>query len=318
MTLIHSEITSEWALQVSDRLLTVSRGVEVNDFDKRTSKTVVFHAVDGIATLSYTGLGFLDRAPTDTWIAHKLNGEEHPFDPRSVDFTIRFGIKRSRWPPLSLALRQLAEKLSEVANKDSRLRAVPITIAVAGWQCYRRKPPKPFLSLIRQVEPGKYGVEWTPRRHGRFFLHLTAPGGYIPKDEAEAIDERLSQLDLSEATGVLVSSIRRVAARTKTVGADCMAVSISHPWRTGRQVRAEMMINAGEVQSHEQTTPLFASYSPWVIGPHECFPPAVMIGGASFSVQVGHFEYLRVGPSSPEPPPEGIALLLEPHRRKLE
>lgn len=216
VTLIHSEVTSDWALQVSDRLLTVSGGGQVRDFDARANKTIVFHAADGIATLSYTGLGFLERAPTDAWIAHKLNGEEHPFDPGRVDFTVRFGIRRSNWPLLGFALRQLATRLSNAAKTDRKLRSLPISIAVAGWQWYRRKPPKPFLALIGQAEPGKYVAKWAPRQHRRYFLHLTAPKGYIPSHEAEAIDQRLSQTDLTEATSVLVSSIRRVAARTKT------------------------------------------------------------------------------------------------------
>lgn len=319
MTLIHSEITSDWALQVSDRLLTISSRDEVIDFDEHTNKTIVFHATDGIATLSYTGLGFVERAPTDAWIANQLNGDEYPFDPRNVDFAIRFGIRRTRWPQLGFALRLLAKKLSDAAALDHRLRKTPITIAVAGWQWYRKKVPRAFLAVISfDPKRGKYVAEWAPRQYGHFFLHLTAPKGYINRHESQEIDKRLSQLGLDGSTAVLVSSIRQVAERERTVGADCMAVSISHPWSPGRQIRAEMMINAGEVISRRQTTPMFASYSPWVIGPQECLPPTVMIGGGSISVQVGHFEYVRAGPAAPEPPPEGITLLLDAHRRKLK
>lgn len=317
VTLIHTEITPRWALQVSDRLLSVTSAQGVETFDERSNKTIVFHGSDGAALLSYTGLAFLEQAPTDSWIASKLNGSQHPFDPRDVDFAIRFGIRRSSWPKLGLALRTLADDLTELSSRTSRLRVMPVTIAVAGWLWYRSKPPRPFIAVIRELTRGHYVVDWAPRRYGKYFLHLVAPTGYLSAFERSEIDRRLAGIALPEdAATVLASSIRRVGARTATVGADCMAASIDHPWAAERKIRTEFLLNDGEVPSQSRTTPRFMAYSPWVIGPHECFPPALMVGGASMTVRVGIYDFERRGPGPEHSPPPGVAFVIDAQTRK--
>ncbi len=320
MTLIHTEITSRWALQVSDRLLTEASANHVINFDTCSNKTVVFYATDGIATLSYTGLALLEHSPTDSWIASKLNGTQHPFNPREIDFTIRFGIKRTTWPKLGLALIQLANELNTLATpRNSCLRAMPVTIAVAGWLWYRRKQSRPFIALIGKSNGGRYVVDWAPRQYGQYFLHLIAPRHYVPSNEQSEINDRLATIALpEEATTVLASSIRRVAARTKTVGADCMAVSISHPNVSNPKIRTEFLLNDGEVPSQARTSPRFVAYSPWVVGPHECFPPARMVGGGAIALRVGIYDFERIGPSRLHPPPAGISLLLDVQKRRLK
>lgn len=319
MTLIHTEITTRWVLQVSDRLLTVSKAGQIEQFDTRSNKTVVFHATDGIATLSYTGLAFLEGTPTDSWIASKLNGTEHPFDPRRVEFSIRFGIKRTSWTKFGLALQLLASELSGLASRQSDLRKWPVSIGAAGWLWYRRKPARPFIAVVEEVEPGHYGVKWVPRQYGQYFLHLVLPRNYVTPSERSQIDSRLSEIALPEdASVVLADSIRRVAARHATVGADCMVVSIAHPGTPDRKIRAEFLLNTVEVPTHQQTSPRFLAYSPWVVGPHECFPPALMVGGASATFRVGIYDFERIGPGPLNMPPTGIVFLLEPQQRKLQ
>lgn len=318
MTLIHTEITSRWALQVSDRLLTVTSAGQTETFDPRSNKTVVFHATDGAVTLSYTGLAFLDGAPTDAWIVSKLNGAQHSFDPRNVEFSIRFGIKRATWPKLGLALRRLADELTELASRNPHLRSMPVTVAAGGWLWYRRKFPRPFIAVIGEVARGRYAVSWAPRQYGQCYQHLITPTGYVSAFERSEIDRQLAGIAYPrDAALVLASSIRRVGARTATVGADCMVVFIDHPWVAERKIRAEFSLNDGEAPSQSRTTPRFVAYSPWVIGPHECFPPALMIGGASMTARVGIYNFERRGPDMQQAPPSGIAFLLDVQTRKL-
>ncbi len=317
MTLIHTEITTRWALQVSDRLLSRTSAGKTETFDPRSNKTVVFHATDGVATLSYTGLAFLEQAPTDAWIASKLNGAQYPLDPRKVDFSIRFGVRRSYWSKLGLALRKLAEDMTELVSRDPNLRSTPVMIAVGGWLWYRHKHPRPFIAVIKEAARGRYAVFWAPRRYGQYFLHLTTPGGYLSAFEQSEVGRRLANIGYpKEAAIVLAGSIRSVGARTATVGADCMAVSIDHPWMTERKIRTEFLLNDGEVPSQSLTTARFAAYSPWVIGPHECFPPAVMVGGASMTDRVGIYDFERRGPSPQYAPPPEVAFLLDAQTRR--
>ncbi len=313
MTLIHTVATWRWLLQVSDRLVTVARPRQVQHFDTQSNKTVVFHATDGIATLSYTGLAFLERAPTDSWIASKLNGVEHPFDPRRVEFSLRMAIKRTAWPRLGLAVRNLANDLTEVAARDSRLRAVPVSVAVAGWHWYRRKRARPFVAEISATAGGEYKVEWSPRQHRHLIVHLILPNTRFPDAELSEIDSCLVRVDLPAARTTLVSSVQRVAARSKTVGPDCMVVSISHPYLECRQIRTEFVLNPGT-----EPTAFYPAYSPWVIGPRECFPPTLMVGGGSVSVRVGIYDWVRLALNPAHAPPGGIALLLDSQTRRLE
>jgi len=281
MTLILSEITTAWALQVSDRLLTISdRGV-VSAFDRLSNKSVIFHARDGVAALSYTGLAYIRDISTDAWIAQQLNGTEFSIDPSTDQFMSRTAIRRTTWPQLGLSLGQLAEAFNSIAAQIT-----PIQIAVSGWLWYRRKRPRPFIALIRQDKSGRYRLFFSPRRHGYYFQQMPLPAGYLKSDERARLDVRLSSLQLAEAEQELTRTIRMVAARTETVGADCMAISIQHPWCMHRVITARFIPNNAEVPSQPITTPSFAAYSPWVIGPNQCIAPTCMMGG-SISLQVG-------------------------------
>jgi len=316
MTLIHSEITSRWALQVSDRLLTVASSSGAQPFDSRSNKTVVLHARDAIVTLSYTGLAYLQDTPTDAWIAHKLNGTQFPFNPKAVDFTMRLGMRRSEWPALGCALSQLAAALTQAASLPrSDLRRSSITVAVAGWLWYRRKRPRAVLATVGKVGSDEFGVKWAPRRHGKYFLHLIAPNGYLSDFERQEVHARLAGADLEDATAIFASSIRRVAARTDTVGADCMSVSISHPWMDERTINARFLPNLGEVAEKPRTSPRFAAYSPWVVGPHQCLAPMLLVGaGGQFNV--GQYRLVLSGPQPEYRPPHPIGALFAPQPRK--
>ena len=68
-----------WAglLQVTDRLVTQSIGGRNLPFDPASNKNLVFIARNGVATIAYTGLSFLDagkRVHTDQWIAETIIG----------------------------------------------------------------------------------------------------------------------------------------------------------------------------------------------------------------------------------------------------
>ena len=287
MTLILSEITSRWALQVSDRLLTISRKSGVQAFDRLSNKTIILHARDGVAALSYTGRAYLHGVPTDTWIAQQLNGNEFPFDPKTDKFFSRTAIRRTRWPRLSFALHRLAESFNEVAKTHGiGLNQLPVSIAVAGWLWYRRKRPRPFIALINPDNDGRYRVSWSLRRYGYYFLWMPLPAGYLTVEDHQHLDSRLGSLDLPQASEVLSGTIQKIAARTETVGADCMAVSISHPWSNERTIASRFMRNVDAVPRQPVTTPSFVAYSPWVIGPTQCIAPAQLIG-CSLSMQVG-------------------------------
>ena len=76
MTLVLTVAASRFVVQVSDRLTTTS-GVE---HDPRANKSIVFVSRDGVFAISYSGIAYLDGAPTDEWIGSALVGM--PLGPR--------------------------------------------------------------------------------------------------------------------------------------------------------------------------------------------------------------------------------------------
>ena len=94
MTLILSRVTHDFAVQVADRLLSYPGG---SPFDKRSNKTVIFRARDAIVVAAYTGDGFVDRLPTDQWIATVLSDDP---DVAKSDYAFRIGGGRlgRTWP----------------------------------------------------------------------------------------------------------------------------------------------------------------------------------------------------------------------------
>jgi hypothetical protein len=77
MTLHLSVVGRGVAIQVSDRHISYAGGAG-GLHDIYANKNVVFAPRYGLATLGYTGLAYLERIPTDEWIARRLRREELP------------------------------------------------------------------------------------------------------------------------------------------------------------------------------------------------------------------------------------------------
>lgn len=318
MTLILSEITSRWALQVSDRLTTQVAATGARPYDARANKTVILEAANSIAALSFTGLAYLERAPTDSWIAAKLNGEQYPFDPTTHEIAARTAIRRTTWPQVGQALAGLAKALTDLRATHQPLREMPVAVAAAGWLWYRRSRwPRSFLAFIAPSNDGVYRVHWSPRQHGAFFLQMTLPPGYLSQAEQNELGQRLSALELPDAENELLATVRRVAARTETVGADCMTIRIAHPFEAERTVSARFARNDDPAQNPARNpeTPAHVAYSPWVVGRHHLLAPMLLTGVAT-TWQLGPYSLRLEGPPTPAPLPYGIAGFGPQERRR--
>src|SRR5437879_5929688 len=72
MTLILTAVHRYGVTQVVDRLVTRQTNSGAEEFDPLANKTVLFFARDAFVTLAYTGVAYIDRLPTDQWIAETL------------------------------------------------------------------------------------------------------------------------------------------------------------------------------------------------------------------------------------------------------
>ena len=78
MTIILSLVTGQYAVQVSDRLLTqklTGAGVRYKPWDDAANKSVVVLGCDGLFVLGYSGQAHIAGATTDGWIAEVIAGE---------------------------------------------------------------------------------------------------------------------------------------------------------------------------------------------------------------------------------------------------
>ncbi len=130
MTVILMVATSSYILQASDRL--VSRGI--CPYDQASNKALLYRARDAFVTMAYTGIAYLDGAPTDQWIAEKIWGK--PFYRGPEGRILAFGNPRiPRWRKLGHTLQDLKHQMQQTwAGLPSEHRARRFEILVGGWQ----------------------------------------------------------------------------------------------------------------------------------------------------------------------------------------
>jgi hypothetical protein len=230
VTLILTHIRNpKWAVQVADRLVSVS----AVPYDRESNKSLVLLTDFAVAAIGYTGLSYIDGAPTDEWVAQLLWGERIQRGPTGAPAMSTFGWRKI--PTVGPALQALAAELNAASQRCQSMRDYPVTLVVTGWLAYRRKPPRPFFCLVSPVaetKPTNYAVHWMAPRHfgNRHFIGI-CPNGYVTEQERKRLFIQLWNAESpNRAEELLVEQVRSVAARHPgTVGPDCMSISVSAP-----------------------------------------------------------------------------------------
>ena len=80
VTIILSLVTGEYAVQVSDRLLTQkvtdNAGVRYERWDEAANKSIIVLGRDGLFAMGYSGPAHISGATTDGWIAEVIAGQD--------------------------------------------------------------------------------------------------------------------------------------------------------------------------------------------------------------------------------------------------
>jgi hypothetical protein len=169
MTLILTSVSWAGVLQVTDRLVTQSIGGRNLPFDPASNKNLVLIARDGVATIAYTGLSFLDagkRVHTDQGIAETIVGRSLSDGPEGQPAMLQGGGGRG-WPDLGQAIDRIQRRLPEaLAALPANWRRQPPTVTVAGWMHYRRrrKWSRPLGCEIHHLPGLGYTRQWLDRR----------------------------------------------------------------------------------------------------------------------------------------------------------
>jgi hypothetical protein len=126
MTLILTQGSERYVLQVSDRLLTQPR--RRKPFDPVSNKTTIYLTTDALISIAYSRAAYLDQTPTDQWIAEILKGERHALNAQGA---LELGRHR-QWPDID----QTTELIRAALESSVRsLESPPLVhIVVAGWK----------------------------------------------------------------------------------------------------------------------------------------------------------------------------------------
>lgn len=299
MSLVLTAACPAFTVQVSDRListedrrpnLAINRPAKRSPFDALSNKSIVYRARDAIVSMGYVGSAYLERKPTDEWIAERLWGE--PLTVRTPDGRIPICVgpaPRSR--DIGLAVRALEEALASVAPTEHGL-----TIAIAGWQAVRKNAGRPIVIELGK-RPNDRSVSrfrsprWLPKDRN---LLVGEIGGYLTREQHESLGKKLvgasRSKDVLEAfESILAKTIRVVSATNSSVGPNLMSVIIPSARRGSPRVRfLPSLEHQIEVRSAGELRVLSASYSPWLIGPGILYPPSIIVG--THSVILGGIE----------------------------
>ena len=173
MTQILTPIGPQGVFQIADRLTSL-RG---SPFDAEANKTVVFRARDALAVVSYAGPSFINRVPTDHWIAHVLQAK----DPRrivGVDCGYVTGAALEKWLTIGECLQRLETEL-----QSTRLTGL-IELCVAGVQWRRRRGwPHPFAIVLHGTHRNIMR-KWFARRHWMWPRRVAGQGSRQQCQEA--------------------------------------------------------------------------------------------------------------------------------------
>lgn len=298
MTLILNQASYQFILQVNDRLVSRDR----TPFDEMSNKTVLYEAPDAFVTMSYTGPAYLERTPTDQWLAELIAGESSEVG--GMPGMIKFGPLRQHLhigPTLELIRSRVAD-VFHPARLSRKKRKAMFELLISGWQWGRGRRPRvrPIVAGILKRSGSNEVILWRAPRHvGPGFLLHGTPDSNLRKSDLGAIQRRMHDIKtVDDAENILVDAIRSVACQHPVVGKDCMSVMIPPP--AYRRARVRYIQHTERTFSLMHSSPsriagsFSATFSPWVIGPGVLHAPSVMSGGGT--IGGGRFEIKLEGP----------------------
>jgi len=268
---------------MSDRLTTVSG----KEFDREANKTLVLVAPDGIASVSFCGLAFLNRKPSDIYLAEALTGELPDFFGRAPNMGPSRNNRRRKIDEMLHAIKVAAEN---AFKKSLAAKLNEFGLSVCGWRG-RKGREEPFAynlvknkgkAKLKTIEQTKRG--WTTL-YGSYVSHL--PKGYIKKEHEKKIErvasETFEDIDAfyEEWQSCFVELIRLSSKKSGVVGMDAMMVILPSP--SIKKIAIKHIPIALQKVSWKFAKQVPIAFSPWVIGQRNFYAPSVMAGGSNFA-----------------------------------
>lgn len=294
-----------WAIQVTDRLLSVSGSSQA--FDRDANKNIIYHGRDGVAAIAYSGIAEIDGLPTDQWLVETITLEQWG---RGSHRGTMSGGRPRRWPKLGHAMRLIAGAFEEQCRLVPKtVGAQPFEVLAVGYQATHSHTTwfRP-ITLSYQKEPGAASGVFTPSP--RWFRHPAGVMGICPAGNGALVDlaglpdqTRVCQSP-EEVANVYVSAVQQAADKSTTIGADCISIEIDCPAKRKPEVRVRFTPRPDRPEPDTRRTPVKStalSFSPWIIGPEQSSAPMIFSVDGWPCFPLGRYEVKMRGTDVTEP-----------------
>lgn len=313
MTLILSIATSGYVVQTSDRLTSKSLRGQISTHDNLANKTIVYRATDAIASISYSGLAYLNGIPTDSYFADLIWGSCISARSGGYGPGTGFATRPNSWT-VDQCVGALKRAVDAIPQWKIR-QAGGMFVALAGWRAAQPNSKPFYIEIYRYGDDSRAMIFGTKRHWPRIgktlcFGSIGAAQSRAQLDEALAPYRPSRSLSMQDAEVAMTGLTRRAAKRYKTVGPHVLSVLMPDPDKgpiVCHFIPAEPhgAVFASRVQRRE----IEVAHTPWVIAPHMFQAPHMAIGHSI--ADLGGIEFHLIG----APPQDGLAGLAFSTRR---
>jgi hypothetical protein len=169
VTIILSVVTAEYAVQVSDRLLTQrvtdNAGVRYDAWDEAANKSIIVLGRDGLFSMGYSGPGNIAGAPTDNWIAEVVAGEELGANQIRPEFgAIRVSQGTTTDRVLAVRFLELTRRVDAADRAGKLTQRLSIDVVGLRWKDLDKLAWPAYGHIGWVEEQGRYMMGMSPQR----------------------------------------------------------------------------------------------------------------------------------------------------------
>jgi hypothetical protein len=299
--MILSLITAGYALQVSDRRVSLKKRNRYEPWDPASNKSIVLLGHDGLISMGYTGPAFISKSTMDGWIAEAITGSDLGASRERPDFGHRIG---SGVPDrvLHAHLKTLEGRLNEAVAGGRLDRSLDIYGVGMRWNSLRKPVWPTMIRISWNRAQGRYLMAMSKRRwgweSGRSYQFAAAGWSEAAARRAMRIGLRTTDLgDKDQAVATLIDILRSLPPEDNTVGKDCLVTTIQREPPHVHIKYEAYDISQVQVAVKGQIVSLPAAFSPWILTPTSLAAPQAISGPGS-TMTSGLFEFRIEGSAS--------------------
>lgn len=298
MTLILTQASRNYALQVTDRLVTRNK----TPFDQLSNKNLILYARNALVSIGYTGQAMLGETPipTDQWLVEKITGITYDRVRRPPLLTQKVFPWLDIGRYMQLLKRNLDSARTDMLNEwKSGWTKNSFDVSLGGWQWGKKGRYRPIIGgLSKPPGSNKFTFNFPPRH---WYLKKkqvvgVAPSANIAICEGERLMKRISSIpieSIDEIESLMVSFIREVSNGMPEVGPNCMSILLPPPPSGDIRIRyIPVKTHFAVLTSQLSSERIPVMFSPWFVGKNSILSPAV--GGSRIPIQIGQCPYRLV------------------------